>query len=155
MRDNNSLEMKIKGKMLHQKVAAIQNHLASLNLQEAPSIGAFTPKKGDTVLAQFSADNSWNRALIVNAPKGGADSSGDKFEVFYIDYGNQEVVTQSQLRPIDPSVSSLPGLAQLCSLAYLKVPNMFMMANFIGYGENKWLPKRRLHRKRTKDPYFF
>ncbi|KAG9150884.1 hypothetical protein Leryth_003009 [Lithospermum erythrorhizon] len=107
-----------------QKVAAIQNQLASLNLKEAPSIEAFTPKKGDTVLAQFSADNSWNRALIVNAPKGGADSSGDKFEVFYIDYGNQEVVTQSQLRPIDPSLSSLPGLAQLCSLAYLKVPDV-------------------------------
>ncbi|KAG9152434.1 hypothetical protein Leryth_015833 [Lithospermum erythrorhizon] len=106
------------------KVAAIQNQLASLNLQEAPVVGAFSPKKGDTVLAQFSADNSWNRALIVNAPRGGGESGGDKFEVFYIDYGNQEVVTQSQLRPIDPSLSSAPGLAQLCSLAYLKVPDL-------------------------------
>lgn len=47
-----------------QKVAAVQQQLASLNLQEAPVIGAFNPKKGEIVLAQFSADNSWNRAMV-------------------------------------------------------------------------------------------
>jgi len=46
------------------------------------------------------------------------------FEVFYIDYGNQEEVPYSQLRPLDSSVSAAPGLAQLCSLAYVKVPNL-------------------------------
>ncbi|EEF51666.1 ebna2 binding protein P100, putative [Ricinus communis] len=107
-----------------QKVASIQQQLASLNLQEAPVIGAFNPKKGDIVLAQFSADNSWNRAMIVNAPRGAVESMKDKFEVFYIDYGNQEEVMYSQLRPLDPSVSSAPGLAQLCSLAYVKVPSL-------------------------------
>ncbi|KAF3629235.1 hypothetical protein FXO38_06792 [Capsicum annuum] len=107
-----------------QKVAAIQKQLASLNLQEAPVIGAFNPKKGDIVLAQFSADNSWNRAMIVNAPRGAVESSKDKFEVFYVDYGNQEIVSYNQLRPLDASVSSSPGLAQLCSLAHIKVPGL-------------------------------
>ncbi|XVE56474.1 hypothetical protein DITRI_Ditri04bG0013100 [Diplodiscus trichospermus] len=106
-----------------QRVSSIQKQLASLNIQEAPPvIGAFNPKKGDIVLAQFSMDNSWNRALIVNAPRGGVQSPNDKFEVFYIDYGNQEEVPYSQLRPLDPSLSASPGLAQLCSLAFLKVP---------------------------------
>ncbi|CAN4086531.1 unnamed protein product [Withania somnifera] len=107
-----------------QKVASIQKQLASLNLQEAPVIGAFNPKKGDIVLAQFSADNSWNRAMIVNAPRGAVESSKDKFEVFYNDYGNQEIVSYSQLRPLEASVSSSPGLAQLCSLAHVKVPGL-------------------------------
>ncbi|KAJ8772455.1 hypothetical protein K2173_027632 [Erythroxylum novogranatense] len=107
-----------------QKVASIQKQLASLNLQDAPVIGAFNPKKGDIVLAQFSADNSWNRAMIVNAPRGTVESMKDKFEVFYIDYGNQEEVPYGGLRPLDPSVSSSPGLAQLCSLAYIKVPDL-------------------------------
>lgn len=61
---------------------------------------------------------------IVNAPRAAVESSKDKFEVFYIDYGNQEGVTYSQLRPLDPSVSAAPGLAQLCSLAYVKVPSL-------------------------------
>ncbi|KVI06127.1 RNA-induced silencing complex, nuclease component Tudor-SN [Cynara cardunculus var. scolymus] len=92
-----------------QKVASIQQQLASLNLKEAPVLGAFNPKKGD---------------IVVSAPRGVVQSTKDRFEVFYIDYGNQEAVTYTQLRPLDASVSSAPGLAQLCQLAYLKVPTL-------------------------------
>ncbi|KAL2342841.1 hypothetical protein Fmac_004126 [Flemingia macrophylla] len=107
-----------------ERIASIQQQLSSLNLQEAPLIGAFNPKKGDIVLCLFGADKSWNRAMVVNGPRGPIESSNDMFEVFYIDYGNQEEVPYSQLRPIDPSVSAAPGLAQLCRLAYVKVPNL-------------------------------
>lgn len=45
-------------------MASIQQQLASLKLKDAPVIGAFNPVKGEIVLAQFSADNSWNRAMV-------------------------------------------------------------------------------------------
>lgn len=60
---------------------------------------------------------------IVNGPRA-VESPNDKYEVFYIDYGNQEVVPYSHIRPADPSVSAAPALAQLCSLAFIKVPNL-------------------------------
>ncbi|KAL2347119.1 hypothetical protein Fmac_001119 [Flemingia macrophylla] len=107
-----------------QKIASIQQQLASLNLKDAPVLGAFNPKKGDIVLCYFQADKSWYRAMVVNTPRGPVESPSDMFEVFYIDYGNQEAVPFSQLRPVDPSVSAAPGLAQLCSLAYVKIPNL-------------------------------
>ncbi|GJN21179.1 hypothetical protein PR202_gb08635 [Eleusine coracana subsp. coracana] len=106
-----------------QRVASVQQQLASLKLKDAPVIGAFNPVKGEIVLAQFSLDNSWNRAMIVNGPRA-VESPNDKYEVFYIDYGNQEVVPYSHIRPADPSVSASPALAQLCSLAFIKVPNL-------------------------------
>jgi staphylococcal nuclease domain-containing protein 1 len=61
---------------------------------------------------------------IVNGPKDGVKSATDEFEVFYIDYGNQEKVPYSLLRPADAEISGRPGLALLCSLAHIKVPEL-------------------------------
>jgi hypothetical protein len=41
-----------------------RGQLASLQLIDAPIIGAFNPMKGEIVLAQFSLDNSWNKVMV-------------------------------------------------------------------------------------------
>lgn len=47
------------------RVASIQKTLESLSLKDKPlPPGTFVPQKGDTVIAQFSRDDSWNRALV-------------------------------------------------------------------------------------------
>ncbi|KAJ4756132.1 Nuclease domain-containing protein 1 [Rhynchospora pubera] len=102
----------------------VQQKLAALSIKDAPVIGSFNPTKGSIVLAHFSLDNSWNRAMIVSGPKDGVKSASDEFEVFYIDYGNQEKVPYSCLRPADADISSRPDLALLCKLAHIKVPEL-------------------------------
>ncbi|KAF9604170.1 hypothetical protein IFM89_003294 [Coptis chinensis] len=64
------------------------------------------------LLAQAEQSAKRKKLKIVNTPRGVVESPKDLFEVFYVDYGNQEDVTYSQLRHLDPSVSSAPGLAQ-------------------------------------------
>ncbi|KAG2268168.1 hypothetical protein Bca4012_070463 [Brassica carinata] len=56
-----------------QKLASIQNHFASMFVKDAPIIVSFNSKRGDIVLAQFILDYFWNRAMIVNSPRGAVE----------------------------------------------------------------------------------
>ncbi|KAL8125945.1 hypothetical protein AgCh_013298 [Apium graveolens] len=128
----------------YQKEASIiQQKLASLKLQEAPTLGSFNPEKSDLLLAQFREDNSRYRAMegqiyslrflkpsqtassphIEDVPQGVARSAKARFEVFYIDYGTPELDSNSCLRPWDYSVKKSSGLAHIRGLAHVKVPS--------------------------------
>ncbi|CAI5530516.1 unnamed protein product [Closterium sp. Naga37s-1] len=114
----------------------LEGAIKELQLSDAktPAPGTFVPKKGDFVFAQFSADDSWARAMVVTAPADPTPARTSEYTVFYIDYGNQETLPYARLRPLDnPTVSpsSFPrgksdglGLAQLCRLAHVKVPGL-------------------------------
>jgi staphylococcal nuclease domain-containing protein 1 len=75
---------------------------------------------GDLVAAQFASDQTWYRARIVKAEE------NDQFLVYYIDYGNSEIVAKNQLRalPAGCALTDLPAQAQEATLAYIKCPTL-------------------------------
>ena len=77
-----------------------------------PAPAGFSPKSGDLVAAKFS-DGEWYRAKI-------RKSSAVKKEaqVTFIDYGNQDTIPFSNIRPLDPKFRSLPGQAHDARLRY-------------------------------------
>ena len=70
----------------------------------APPPG-FVPKVGDLVSAKFS-DGAWYRAKIRRASPVKREA-----EVTFIDYGNQDTIGFSNIRPLDPKFRTLPGQA--------------------------------------------
>lgn len=70
------------------------------------------PKGGDLVSAKFS-DGAWYRAIIRRASPVKKEA-----EVTFIDYGNQDTVSYSNIRPLDPKFRSLPGQAQDARLRF-------------------------------------
>ncbi|GBG64549.1 hypothetical protein CBR_g45244 [Chara braunii] len=107
-------------------LASIEQELARLQLNDKappPQPPVFRPKKGDLVLCQFSADNSWSRGMVVNVVNDPASGRIRSCEIFYVDYGNQETVSFDRLRPLEGILASSPPQCVLCSLAHIKVPN--------------------------------
>ncbi|KAF8893956.1 hypothetical protein BD779DRAFT_1504456 [Infundibulicybe gibba] len=79
------------------------------------NLPGFTPRGGELVSAKFS-DGAWYRAKIRRA-----SPIKKEAEVVFIDYGNQDTVAFSNIRPLDPKFRSLPGQAQEARLSFIKL----------------------------------
>ena len=78
------------------------------------------PKTGEYVSAKFSADGQWYRARVRSN-----DRTAKKSEVIYIDYGNSEKISWSDLRPLDQgqfSTQKLKPQAVDASLSFVQLP---------------------------------
>lgn len=77
------------------------------------------PKTGDVVAAKFSEDGSWYRARIRRN-----DREAKASELVYVDYGNEEKLPWTELRPLAPqfSMQTLKPQAQDAVLAFLQWP---------------------------------
>ncbi|KFM78204.1 Nuclease domain-containing protein 1, partial [Stegodyphus mimosarum] len=77
-----------------------------------PLPGSYTPKKGDMCAALFS-DGLWYRAKVDKI-------NGGQISVTFIDYGNKDTVTISELASLPSTYHSLPPGAHEYGLAFVK-----------------------------------
>ncbi|KAH9127214.1 hypothetical protein AeMF1_002452 [Aphanomyces euteiches] len=97
----------------------------------------FELRKGGLCAALFDDGQGplWNRARIETI-------SPQSVRVRFIDYGNVEVLPASRLRPLDPTLTSLPGQAKECVFGFLKnmdgheyAPDAAHLLNDVAWGK--------------------
>ncbi|KAF8781954.1 RING finger protein 17 like protein [Argiope bruennichi] len=111
---------------------------------ESKKFKATELEPGSLYLIQYSKDKMWYRGRIKSVYKSDEDSNeeiGSKLPVktengkivvknkeqralvYFIDYGNTEIVSLSQVKNIQPRFLSLPGIAKECSLVDIEPAN--------------------------------
>lgn len=91
---------------------------------------SYKPSVGDLCCVLFSHDNQYYRGLVMGLElasptkgSGSKDPSSEnvgKVSVFYLDFGNHEVVPKRRVFPLPPQYADLPGLALHVCLAYIQ-----------------------------------
>jgi staphylococcal nuclease domain-containing protein 1 len=81
-----------------------------------PLPGSFTPKRGELCAAKFTEDRQWYRARVDRI-------CGSDISVFYVDYGNREVVDVTQCAALPSSFATDKYYAQEYALACVQLPN--------------------------------
>ncbi|XP_051031751.1 staphylococcal nuclease domain-containing protein 1 [Phodopus roborovskii] len=82
-----------------------------------PVEGSYAPRRGEFCIAKF-VDGEWYRARVEKV------ESPAKVHVFYIDYGNREILPSSRLGTLPPAFSTrvLPAQATEYAFAFIQVP---------------------------------
>ena len=80
-----------------------------------PLGGAYTPKKGDLAIAKFTEDDQWYRVKIEKV-------QGPNISVFYIDYGNREVLNVTRVASMPAGFASDKPFATENTLAIVALP---------------------------------
>ncbi|XP_035234003.1 uncharacterized protein LOC118205810 isoform X3 [Stegodyphus dumicola] len=86
------------------------------NLSCSSYNGNHLPKDDEMVIANFQ-DNLWYRAVVIDS------TSHPYYEVFFVDYGNSELLHLDRLRKMEKQFMSLEVQAHLCSLKGFIVPD--------------------------------
>nr|XP_014353567.1 PREDICTED: staphylococcal nuclease domain-containing protein 1-like [Latimeria chalumnae] len=82
-----------------------------------PVEGSYVPRRGDYCIAKF-VDGEWYRARVEKM------ESSARIHVFYIDYGNREILASARLGTLPPAFTTriLPPQATQYTFAFIQVP---------------------------------
>ncbi|WWD01433.1 hypothetical protein V866_008377 [Kwoniella sp. B9012] len=101
-------------------VASLEKLMSDFSLHHkqptSNSPAGFSPKTGDLVSAKFSEDNQWYRAKVKKA-----SALKKEAQLYFIDYGNEETLPFSRIRPLDSKFKGLPGQAKEARLSFVKL----------------------------------
>ncbi|CAH0703371.1 unnamed protein product [Spodoptera exigua] len=82
----------------------------------APLPGSYVPRRGQVCAARYTLDENWYRAKVERITE-------DKMvHIFYIDYGNREIVPSARLAPLPPGTEVEPAYASEFTLCCVKFP---------------------------------
>lgn len=101
------------GTQLEKLMENMRNDIAS----HPPVEGSYAPRRGEFCIAKFE-DGDWYRARVEKV------ESPAKVHVFYIDYGNREILPSTRLGVLPPAFSTrvLPPQATEYAFAFIQVP---------------------------------
>lgn len=101
------------GTQLEKLMENMRNDIAS----HPPIEGSYAPRRGEFCIAKF-VDGEWYRARVEKV------ESPAKVHVFYIDYGNREILPSARLGTLPPAFSTrvLPPQATEYAFAFIQVP---------------------------------
>lgn len=101
------------GTQLEKLMENMRNDIAS----HPPVEGSYAPRRGEFCIAKF-VDGEWYRARVEKV------ESPAKVHVFYIDYGNREILPSTRLGALPPAFSTrvLPAQATEYAFAFIQVP---------------------------------
>ncbi|KAM5173085.1 staphylococcal nuclease domain-containing protein 1 [Mantella aurantiaca] len=100
------------GTQLEKLMESMRSEIAS----NPPLEGSFAPRRGDYCIAKY-VDGEWYRARVEKV------ESTSKVHVFYIDYGNREILSSTRLGPLPASfnIRTLPAQAIEYCFAFIQV----------------------------------
>ena len=98
------------GPKLVQLMAKIQQEFTA----NPPLSGSFIPKRGELCAAKFT-DGQWYRARVEKV-------SGSKISVFYVDYGNREIIEASQCAALPSGFAADKPYAYEYAMACVQLP---------------------------------
>lgn len=101
------------GTQLEKLMENMRNDISS----HPPVEGSYAPRRGEFCIAKF-VDGEWYRARVEKV------ESAAKVHVFYIDYGNREILPSTRLGTLPPAFSTrvLPAQATEYAFAFIQVP---------------------------------
>ncbi|KAJ8365184.1 hypothetical protein SKAU_G00140150 [Synaphobranchus kaupii] len=112
------LELRNPGKLfIHIQTAEMMEclHNVTMALQKtyAGSLGTeYLPDYGELCAVKYSQDQNWYRGAVQSADAGYKTAS-----IFYVDFGNEEVVTLDRIKPLSACVDPAPPCAVECRVA--------------------------------------